>query len=98
MQADRRRKAAEQIDALMLEGLNSGTPIPIPKQFWEAKKRQLTERLGKFPGTPSSGVPRIRALLVIRITKSLSAVWGRPNGSWAKTLGFSQARRKSGPT
>jgi antitoxin ParD1/3/4 len=40
------RKVEERIDALLLEGLDSGEPIPVTKEYWEEKKRKLTERLG----------------------------------------------------
>jgi antitoxin ParD1/3/4 len=47
IRADQRRKAEERIDALLLEGLDSGPPIPVTAEYWEEKKRRLTERLGK---------------------------------------------------
>jgi antitoxin ParD1/3/4 len=47
IRADQRRKAEERIDALLLEGLDSGPPIPVTPEYWEEKKRRLTERLGK---------------------------------------------------
>jgi antitoxin ParD1/3/4 len=37
-------------DALLLEGLDSGEAIPVTKEYWEEKKRTLTERLGKAIG------------------------------------------------
>ena len=47
IRADQRRKAQDRIDALLLEGLDSGEPIPVTPEYWEEKKRRLTERLGK---------------------------------------------------
>jgi antitoxin ParD1/3/4 len=47
IRADQKSKVEERIDALLLEGLDSGEPIPATKEYWEAKKRKLTERLGK---------------------------------------------------
>jgi antitoxin ParD1/3/4 len=47
IRADQKRKAEERIDALLLEGLESGPPIPVTPEYWEEKKRKLTERLGK---------------------------------------------------
>jgi antitoxin ParD1/3/4 len=44
---DQKRKVEERIDAVLLEGLDSGEPIAVTKEYWEAKKRKLTERLGK---------------------------------------------------
>jgi antitoxin ParD1/3/4 len=46
IRTDQRRKVEERIDALLLEGLDSGEPIPVTKEYWEEKKRKLTERLG----------------------------------------------------
>ena len=31
---DRKRKAKEKLDALLLEGLDSGDPIPVDARFW----------------------------------------------------------------
>jgi antitoxin ParD1/3/4 len=31
----------------LLEGLNSAEPMPVTEEYWEEKKRKLTERLGK---------------------------------------------------
>jgi antitoxin ParD1/3/4 len=47
IRSDQRRKAEERIDALLLEGLDSGPPIPVTPEYWEEKKRKLTERLAK---------------------------------------------------
>jgi antitoxin ParD1/3/4 len=50
IRADQRRGAEERIDALLLEGLDSGEPIPVTPEYWEAKKRRLAERLSKIIG------------------------------------------------
>ncbi|MGP0064221.1 MAG: type II toxin-antitoxin system ParD family antitoxin [Isosphaeraceae bacterium] len=47
IRADQKRKAEERIDALLLEGLDSGQPIAVTPEYWEEKKRRLTERLSK---------------------------------------------------
>jgi antitoxin ParD1/3/4 len=47
IRADQKRKVEERIDTLLLEGLDSGQPIPITSEYWEEKKRRLTERLSK---------------------------------------------------
>ena len=47
IRADQKRRTEERIDALLLEGLDSGQPIPVTPEYWEEKKRKLTERLGK---------------------------------------------------
>jgi antitoxin ParD1/3/4 len=50
IRADQKRKVEERIDALLLEGLDSGKPIAVTQEYWEEKKRKLTERLGEAPG------------------------------------------------
>jgi antitoxin ParD1/3/4 len=47
IRADQKWKVEERIDALLLVGLDSGAPISVTKDYWEEKKRKLTERLGK---------------------------------------------------
>jgi len=47
IRSDQRRKAEEHIDALLLEGLDSGAPIPLTQDDWDEKKRKRAERLGK---------------------------------------------------
>lgn len=47
IRADQKRKVEQRIDRLLLEGLDSGEPMPVTPEYWEAKKRRLTERLGK---------------------------------------------------
>ena len=47
IRADQRRIAEVRLDALLLEGLDSGEPIPVTPEYWERKKRRLAERLGK---------------------------------------------------
>jgi antitoxin ParD1/3/4 len=45
---DQKRKAAERIEALLLEGLASGEPIEINQAFWEKKRATLTSRRRKI--------------------------------------------------
>jgi antitoxin ParD1/3/4 len=47
IRADERRRAEERIDALLLEGLSSGESIEATPEYWEAKRRKLSERLSK---------------------------------------------------
>jgi antitoxin ParD1/3/4 len=47
IRADQKRKVEERIDTLLLEGLDSGQPIPVTPEFWEEKMRRLTERLSQ---------------------------------------------------
>jgi len=41
IRADQERNTAGRIDALLLEGLGAGEPIPISEDYWRAKKRHL---------------------------------------------------------
>ena len=47
IRADQKRKVEERIDSLLLEAVESGEPIPVTEEYWEEKKRKLTERLTK---------------------------------------------------
>ena len=47
IRADRKRNAQERIDTLLLEGLDAGKPVAVTPEYWEEKKRRLSERLGK---------------------------------------------------
>ena len=47
IRADQKRTIGERIDTLLLEGLDSGQPIPVTPEYWQEKKRRLTERLSK---------------------------------------------------
>ena len=53
IRADQRRKAEERIDALLIEGLDSGDPVAVTEDYWERKKQRLAERLGKIIGPPA---------------------------------------------
>jgi antitoxin ParD1/3/4 len=44
---DQKRRAEEKLEALLLEGINSGEPIKISPEYWEKKRRQLVERHSK---------------------------------------------------
>ena len=46
---DARRKAREKVDALLIEGLNSGEPLATTADYWKAKDQQLTDCHGKAP-------------------------------------------------
>jgi antitoxin ParD1/3/4 len=47
IRADQKRMVEERIDSLLLEGVESVEPIPVTAEYWEKKKRKLTERLAK---------------------------------------------------
>lgn len=41
------QEGADEMEALALQGLNSGAPIEIGTGYWEEKHRRLEERLKK---------------------------------------------------
>lgn len=53
VRADQRRKDNQRIEALLLEGLDSGGSILADDAFWEEKKRKLVEKYGEADGTDS---------------------------------------------
>ena len=44
MREDRKQKAEQQLEALLLEGLHSGEPITADPSYWKDKRRKLAER------------------------------------------------------
>lgn len=42
---DQKRRAAERLDALLLEGLDSGKPVEVTDEWWARKKAELTKRI-----------------------------------------------------
>lgn len=49
---DRRRRAKDKLDAMLLEGLASGDPIPVTAEFWNELKG---EALAKLKSRQKSG-------------------------------------------
>jgi antitoxin ParD1/3/4 len=45
-----KNQEVRELDALLLDGLDSGEPIPVTAEYWEEKKRKLNERLSKISG------------------------------------------------
>jgi antitoxin ParD1/3/4 len=43
---DQQRKAKEKFATLLLEGLNSGDPIPVDDKFWADLKKEALAKLG----------------------------------------------------
>ena len=52
---DRKRKAEERLEALLLEGLDSGPPIEITPEFWERKRRELVARVEEMKKRKKKG-------------------------------------------
>src|SRR5438105_14814045 len=42
---DQKRRARERLDMLLLEGLDSGDPIPATPEFWSTLKREALAKL-----------------------------------------------------
>jgi antitoxin ParD1/3/4 len=42
---DQKRRAREKLDSLLLDGLNSGDPLPVDAEFWSNLKREALARL-----------------------------------------------------
>ena len=54
IRGDQKRKVQDRIDALLLDGLDSGEPITVTADYWDEKKRRLIERLSEGRGRPGS--------------------------------------------
>lgn len=50
LRQDQQRRAEQKLEALLLEGLNSGDPIEITPEYWENERRQLIERHARKTG------------------------------------------------
>lgn len=50
IRADQKQRLEVRIDALLLDGLNSGAPIEVMPVYWESKKRKLADRLSRATG------------------------------------------------
>jgi antitoxin ParD1/3/4 len=44
LRQDLKRRAEDQLEAMLLDGLKSGDPIEITPQYWESKRKSLIER------------------------------------------------------
>ena len=42
---DQKRRARAKLDALLLEGLNSGDPLPADSKFWADLRREALHKL-----------------------------------------------------
>ena len=50
LRQDQNRRSEQKLEALLLEGLNSGDPIEITPEYWENKRRELVERHSRKTG------------------------------------------------
>jgi antitoxin ParD1/3/4 len=44
LREEEKKKAREKVEAMLLEGLNSGEPIEVNDQYWQEKMRLFIER------------------------------------------------------
>jgi antitoxin ParD1/3/4 len=47
IRGDQKRRARERLDTLLLEGLDSGEPLPATPAFWDELKREALAKLSK---------------------------------------------------
>ena len=45
IRGDKKRRSKEKLDALLLEGLNSGDSIPVDAKFWSDLKHEALAKL-----------------------------------------------------
>lgn len=46
---DQRRALQERLEAKLLEGLDSGEPLPVTKDFWDGLRKRVADRAsGKY--------------------------------------------------
>ena len=48
---DQKRHAEERLEALLLEGIDSGAPMKVTAEYWEKKRRQLMAKHRRKTGT-----------------------------------------------
>jgi len=51
LRQDQSRRAEQKLEALLLDGLNSGEPVEITPEYWENKRQQLVKRQARKTGT-----------------------------------------------
>lgn len=44
---DQKRRAQDRLEALLLEGLDSGPPIKVTPEYWEHKRARLLARVSR---------------------------------------------------
>ena len=49
-----RQAAQQRLEAALLEGLESGEPLPVTAEFWQERRAELEKRLNK-PGKAGKG-------------------------------------------
>ncbi len=54
IRADKKRKAQERLETLLLEGLESGDPIPVTPDFWKELWARVDARKQEKPAGSNS--------------------------------------------
>lgn len=44
---DQKERAQDRLEALLLEGLESGNPVPVTHEYWDKLRQDLAERRAK---------------------------------------------------
>ena len=52
---DQKRKAEEKLEALLVEGIESGEPIEITSEWWEERRKKLIARQKKNANRKTNG-------------------------------------------
>jgi antitoxin ParD1/3/4 len=47
LETARKKAIRERVDALLIEGLDSGTPIEVTPEYWRKKKEELARKYGR---------------------------------------------------
>jgi len=48
---DQRRAEQEKLEALLIQGLESGEPVEVTPEFWERKRKELVARHSRKNGS-----------------------------------------------
>lgn len=48
---EQKRKAKERVEALLLEGLNSGSATPMTENDWQEIRKAASERISQHQGS-----------------------------------------------
>ncbi len=51
VQADQKQRARAELERLLKEGLESGPPIPVTPEYWEAKRQAILKRQPQVGGS-----------------------------------------------
>lgn len=55
IRSDEKRREREKLEAMLLEGVRSGEPIPVTAEYWEEKQRKLAAKSESEPSGNGAG-------------------------------------------